>query len=53
MMFEMLEVDDVWFQQDGVTVHRAQKSINCLTAMLSGHLISHFVTLPGHVSLLT
>jgi hypothetical protein len=53
-MFEMLDMDDeVWYQQNDATMHRVNKSMNCLVAMLPGHFISHFVTLPGHVSIWT
>jgi hypothetical protein len=37
-----IEMDSVWFQQDGATAHTANLSMNALRDLFPGHLISRF-----------
>lgn len=37
---EAMELDNVWFQQDGATAHTARVSMDCLREAFPGRLIS-------------
>lgn len=37
-----MDVDDMWFQQDGATYHTARKTIKLLHESFSDRVISHF-----------